>query len=100
MPFYLEGGGLGFKNSGAVKGGGSINGANGGPLVLFTVFRLHILYMASFNPQYIEHARKCIDWDYFEQDVMRLSGIIRSQNLFPEDPFAQVFQNSYFFNVV
>ncbi len=77
----------GFKNGPAERGANT--GANGGPLVVFTVFRLHILYMASFNEQYVEQAKRCIDWDYFKQDVLKLADIIRGQSLFPDDPFAQ-----------
>lgn len=69
--------------------GKKAEGANGGPLVVFTVFRLHILYMASFNPQFVEHAKKCIDWEYFKRDVLKLADIVRSQNLFPDDPFSR-----------
>jgi hypothetical protein len=62
---------------------------NGGPLVVFTIFRMHILYMASFNEQYARHARACIDWDYFKRDVLSLASIVRSHSLFAADPFAQ-----------
>lgn len=62
---------------------------NGGPLIMFTPFRLYVLYMASFNPHYVEMARRCINWDYFETDAIDLADIIREQNLFPDDPFAQ-----------
>lgn len=67
----------------------SASGSNGGPLVVFTIFRLHILFMASFNDQYVSHARQCIDWDYFKKDVIKLANIVREQSLFPADPFAQ-----------
>lgn len=77
----------GFKNGPAERGANT--GANGGPLVVFTVFRMHILYMASFNEQYVGQAKRCIDWDYFKQDVLKLADIIRVQSLFPDDPFAQ-----------
>ncbi len=66
-----------------------VEGSNGGPLVVFTVFRLHILYMASFNDQYVEHARRCIDWDYFKKDVLKLADVVRTQSLFADDPFAR-----------
>lgn len=65
------------------------SGANGAPLVVFIVFRLHILYMASLNPTYIHHAEKCIDWTYFKSNTIELASIVRSTSLFPEDPFAQ-----------
>jgi hypothetical protein len=47
------------------------------------------LYMASFNPQYVDQAKRCIDWDYFKEDVLKLADIVRSQSLFPDDAFAQ-----------
>lgn len=64
-------------------------GANGGPLVVFIAFRLHILYMASLNPTYKMDAEKCIDWEYFHQNTVELANIIRGTSLFPDDPFAQ-----------
>lgn len=64
-------------------------GANGGPLVVFVAFRLHILYMASHNPTYVEFAEKCLDWNYFKKNTIELAAIIRGTSLFPEDPFSQ-----------
>lgn len=61
--------------------------ANGGPLVVFTAFRLHIIYMASFNPTYVECARGCIDWDSFVQNTRDSAQIIRESDLLPEDAF-------------
>jgi hypothetical protein len=61
--------------------------ANGGPLVVFTAFRLHIIYMASFNPTYVECARACIDWDSFVQNTRDSAQIIRESDLLPEDAF-------------
>lgn len=60
---------------------------NGGPLVVFTAFRLHIIYMASFNPTYVECARECIDWDNFVENTKESAALIRSSDLIPEDPF-------------
>jgi len=62
---------------------------NGGPLVILTILRMHILYMASLNPQYVELAKKCIDWGQFKSGVLKLVSIIRSYDLFPADPFGQ-----------
>ena len=61
---------------------------NGGPLIILTVFRMHILYMASFNEQYVEQARKCIEWDNYVKDVLKLRNIICAHSLFAPDPFA------------
>jgi hypothetical protein len=60
---------------------------NGGPLVVFTAFRLHIIYMASFNPTYVECARECIDWDHFVENTRESAHLIRSSDLIPSDPF-------------
>lgn len=60
---------------------------NGGPLVVFTAFRLHIIYMASFNPTYVECARECIDWDHFVENTRESAQLIRSSDLIPNDPF-------------
>jgi hypothetical protein len=62
---------------------------NGGPLVVLTIFRMHILYMASFNEQYVEQARRCIEWDSYYKDVLKLRNIVCAFSLFPPDPFAQ-----------
>jgi hypothetical protein len=68
-------------------GGGST--ANGGPLVVFTSFRLFILYMGALNPHYVEAASRCVSWDMFKADVIHMAFLIRGHNLFPADPFAQ-----------
>lgn len=75
----------------ALRGPAGGVSANGAPLVVFVAFRLHILYMASFNRStYVEGAAKCIDWDYFEQNTLELARLIRESSLFSaEDPFAQ-----------
>lgn len=65
------------------------SGANGGPLVVFVVFRLHMLYMAERNPTYVAHAQNCIDWAYFRQNTIDLANLIRSNGIFAQDPFAQ-----------
>lgn len=70
---------------------GKPNGkSNGGPLIVATMFRLHILYMGSFNPVYVERAQKLIDWDYHKRDAVRLANIIRQHGLWAQDAFAQV----------
>jgi hypothetical protein len=63
--------------------------ATGAPLIMLAVIRMHILYMASFNDIYLKHARECIDWDLFRQDVINTSNIICDLGFFPQDPFAQ-----------
>lgn len=68
---------------------GKGDGIQGGPLVVFVAFRLHILYMASHNPSYVDQARKCIDWDHFWESTIDLANMIRETSLFPDDPFAQ-----------
>ncbi|MBX9637199.1 MAG: hypothetical protein K2Q45_06580 [Nitrosomonas sp.] len=62
---------------------------NGGPLVVLTIFRMHILYMASFNEQYVTQAKRCIEWDSYYRDVLKLRNIVCAFSLFPQDPFAQ-----------
>lgn len=63
--------------------------ANGGPLIVATMFRMHLLYMGSFNSVYVEQARTLIDWDYHKQEAVRLSSLIRQRGLFAQDAFAQ-----------
>ncbi len=65
------------------------SGANGGPLVVFLAFRLHILYMASYNRTYVRYAEKCVDWSYFKQNTIELVKLVRETSLFPDDPFGQ-----------
>ena len=67
---------------------GSGSGTNGGPLIVFLAFRLYILYMTSFHPTYLEKARKCINWDAFEQETCKMAELVRESNIFPEDAFA------------
>lgn len=71
------------------KTGGKRAGSNGGPLIVRTLFRLHILYMGSFNDAYVERARALIDWDYHKADAVRLANVVRSHSLFAHDAFAQ-----------
>lgn len=59
---------------------------NGGPLIIAVAFRLHMIYMASFNPTYVDHARECIDWDYFVENTKEAAALIRESDLIPEDP--------------
>lgn len=61
---------------------------SGAPLIVFTLFRLHILHIASFNPQYVTHASECIDWEFFKQDSIKLANLIRQHRLFAADCFA------------
>jgi hypothetical protein len=80
----------GFDNVSSSSGGGVVGksaGASGGPLIVHIIFRLHILYMASFNPIYIETAKDCIDWDYFSSNSIKLSDILRDYEMFADDAF-------------
>ena len=52
--------------------------SGGGPLIMSSIFGMHILYMASFEPIYIEHAQICIDWENFERETIHLVNIIRT----------------------
>ena len=72
----------------ALSAGGS-PASGGGPLVLFTVFAMHIVYMASKNAQYVEQAKRCIDWDNYKREVIHLCNIVRGNKLFSADPFKQ-----------
>jgi hypothetical protein len=63
--------------------------ANGGPLIVATMFRMHILYMGSMNSVYVEQARTLIDWDYHKTEAVRLSSLIRQRGLYAQDAFAQ-----------
>ena len=65
------------------------NKDSGGPLVMKTVFRLHILHMASKHTEYVAQARRCVDWDRYRTDAARLADIVRSHRYFSADPFAQ-----------
>lgn len=62
---------------------------SGGPLIVFTVFRLHILHLAQHDTEYMKQAAQCIDWNHFEQDAAMLAEIIREHRFFGEDVFAQ-----------
>lgn len=62
--------------------------SGGGPLIVSSIFGMHILYMASFEPLYLNQARHCVDWDNFERETVHLTNIIRSTITFSdEDPF-------------
>lgn len=61
---------------------------SGAPLIVFTLFRMHIIHMASFNPQYVDQARDCIDWDAFCADSIKLSALVRQYRYFGADCFA------------
>lgn len=65
------------------------SGANGGPLIVVVAFALHILYITSYNPTFVQYAKKCIDWDYFRRNTIDLVRLIRGTTLFPDDPFGQ-----------
>lgn len=61
---------------------------SGAPLIVFTLFRLHIIHMASFNPQYVAQASECIDWPFFVADSIKLARLVREHRLFAADCFA------------
>jgi len=61
---------------------------SGAPLIVFTLFRLHIIHMASFNPQYVAQASECIDWPFFVADSIKLAKLVREHRLFAVDCFA------------
>lgn len=65
----------------------------GGPLVIFTAFRLHILHLAQSDEEYLHQAHECIDWNYFISDTAMLAEIIREHHFFSEDVFAQARQH-------
>lgn len=64
-------------------------GANGGPLLVFVAFRMHIVYMADLNPEYALIADKCINWGEFKSNTLHSAALIRESGYFPADPFAQ-----------
>lgn len=60
----------------------------GGPLVMYSIIRMHILFMAEHSKDlYVEQAQQCIDWNAFKQDVIKLANMIRTQSLYAEDAF-------------
>jgi len=61
----------------------------GGPLVVFTAFRMHVIYMASFNTEYAKCANWSIGWDEFVDNTLEAAAIIRESDLLPEDPLAR-----------
>jgi len=62
--------------------------SGGGPLIVSSMFGMHVLYMASFEPAYLEQARICVDWDNFERETLHLVNIIRTTISFnTSDPF-------------
>lgn len=71
------------------KGSGGLVAANGGPLIVATVFRMHIMYMGSLNATYVAQAQKLIDWDYHKAEAVRLSSLIRQRGVYAQDAFAQ-----------
>lgn len=73
----------------SASGGVGVGDENGGPLVVFTAFRMHIIYMASFNPVYVETARECLDWDRFVENTLESAELIRESDLLPADPLAR-----------
>ena len=62
---------------------------SGGPLIIFSTFRLHIIHLALHDSEYMKEASACIDWAHFEQDAATLAEIIRENRFFSDDVFAQ-----------
>ena len=63
--------------------------AAGGPLIMQTVFRLHIFHMARSDAEYTAQVRSCRDWDYQEDEARKLAELIRSHRYFDQpDTFA------------
>lgn len=62
--------------------------ASGASLIVFTIFRMHILHMASFQPQYVEQASQCVDWPFFRADSIKLANLVRHYHLFGVDCMA------------
>lgn len=69
----------------AINAGGADSGK---PLVVFTLFRLHMVHLASGEPEYVRQARACIDWDAFTLDTAAMADAIREHGFFGDDPFA------------
>lgn len=80
------------KQAGIVPGAAAVqtdNSSNGGPLIMSTIFRMHILYMTDDMEHYKDQARRCnVDWDYTRTDTIKLASYIRDHHLFADDPFA------------
>jgi hypothetical protein len=66
------------------------SGVKGTPLIACTVFGLLIHYTVSFHPEYTAHARQCIGWDQYRQDVVALATTLRTHSLFAADAFGLV----------
>ncbi len=63
---------------------------DGGPLLVYIIFRQHIVYMSQRNPTYIDYARKVLPcWDQFVDNTAHLAALVRQSNLLPADPFAR-----------
>ncbi len=63
---------------------------DGGPLLVYIVFRQHAIYMSQRNPIYAHYAKKVLpDWDQFVQNTANLARLIQNSNLLPDDPFAR-----------
>ena len=61
----------------------------GGPLIMQTVFRLHIFHMARSDAEYTAQVCSCRDWRYQEEEARKLAELIRSHRYFDQpDTFA------------
>ena len=67
-----------------------LNNANGGSLLVFVVFGMHIVYMTRFNPTFADIARRYIAWDHYVQNMVDLAEIVRDCNYYGSDPFGLV----------
>lgn len=63
-------------------------GSAGGPLILHTIIRMHMLYMISLNPLYRQYLDRHIKWGNFETQVLKMATTILSHGYNAQDPFA------------
>jgi len=63
---------------------------SGAPLVMYSVIRQHIVYMATTSgTAYVEAARCCVEWDHFVANAEEQATIVRESNLLPFDAFGR-----------
>ena len=62
----------------------------GGPLVVYVILRMYILYQAhASGPRYAQYAAQAIDWPYFEAHTRMIAGKLLDSGIMPEDAFGQ-----------
>lgn len=66
---------------------------DGSALIVFTVFRKYITFMAHENVHYIEEAKKCIDWDRFVQDTEIRVNLLRANMISHDIDGTDAFKN-------